>query len=239
MSERILLIEDDSEIAALVKDAGTPFGLELTIVSDGKHGLERALSERFAAIVLDIGLPSMNGLDLCRAIREKLPLQPILFLTSQAHETDIVLGLELGADDYITKPFRPRELVTRIRSVIARYRRIAGDAQSADHAAQLAVDSSFVRGDLSIDFARYTLHKAGVAVTLSTQEWIIVENLLARPGLAVSREHLISEIWGEYHPDYEQLLTRSIWRVRSKLETNPDAPANILTVRGMGYRWNA
>ena len=209
------------------------------MIDDGKRGLESALSGEFAAVILDIGLPSINGLDLCRAIRAERPLQPIIFLTSQSHEADVVLGLELGADDYITKPFRPRELVTRVRSVIARYRRIGGESVSTTTNEPLSPTSRFVRGDLTIDFARYTLTKANTEVTLSTQEWIIVESLLARPGLAVSREHLISEIWGEYHPDYEQLLTRSIWRVRSKLETNPDEPAYVLTVRGMGYRWNA
>lgn len=255
MSYKVLLIEDDSDLAQLVVGSGAQLGITVVHESDGKSGLERALREEFDCAILDISLPSMNGLDICKALRPAKPLLPILFLSSLSEETEVVLGLELGADDYVTKPFRPRELVSRVRSMILRYRRIADTRTSAaPNVAKTDATVSdgqteglirdFITDSLKIDFNRFQILAEGQNIILSTQEWVVLELLLRRPGMAVARDTMIEAIWGGYEGDYEKLLTRLIWRVRDKLQApipKDKIPEDglIVTVRGFGYRWNS
>ena len=260
MSDSLLLIEDDEHLAKLIQETASPLGMTVTIIANGNLGLQAALENNFDAVVLDIGLPGMNGLDVCKELRAKKPELPILFLSSLSQETEVVLGLELGADDYVTKPFRPRELISRVRAIIGRYRRLkklsagTGTSNALRNDSEPAAGSAATPGvyqekDIKVDFNKFELISHGNVVPLSTQEWMILELLLARPGVAVSRDALIETVWGEYDPDYEKLLTRLMWRVRERIQGPQAAGGNeeteaesgngfILTVRGIGYRWN-
>ena len=252
MNARILLVEDDPDMASFVCSAAEPYSISVVVETDGARGLAQAMNENFDCVILDVGLPSVNGLDICRQLRGARPTLPIVFLTARREEVDLVVGFELGADDYILKPFRPRELITRVRALIARYRRLAGSPpaeklvgdDTQKHAAGGDSESGeiFRYGELEIDFGRFELKRAGKTVPLTNQEWMVLGLLLARPGLAIGREALMEEIWGEYQSDYEQLLNRLMWRVREKLgdldEAVPEEKKHVVTVRGFGYRWN-
>lgn len=235
-NKKILLIDDDLAIHTIVKSIGPELGLGVVMVARGEEGLKMALSSTFSVALLDLGLPDIGGLAILKQLRERQPALPILLLTSRTAEVDRVLGLEIGADDYLTKPFSVRELVARVRSLLRRKRAYELSVTGVEG------DSSEVLriADLVLDFQRRTLHVLGRHIELSALEFDIVAYLAKHRGRVVSRDELLTEVWG-YTPNatsgYESTVSTNLSRVRTKLEPKPEAPQYILTVRGVGYRF--
>jgi len=225
MSKKILVVDDEKNIVDIIAFNLKKEGYEAVCAYDGEEGLKLALSENPALILLDIMMPKMDGLEVCRAIREKMQT-PIIMLTARAEEVDKVLGLELGADDYVTKPFSFRELMARIKANIRR----TGQEEPA------AVDTDMqTYGDLVIDFKKVEIRKRGAVIDLTFREFELVKFLSARKGQVFSREELMEKVWGyEYYGDL-RTVDVTVRRLRSKLEDVPDTPRYIMTRRSVGY----
>jgi len=219
----ILIVEDDKRIAALVAKNLQAAGFRTEETHHGDEGLRAARANSPALIVLDVMLPGTDGLEITRRLRRESDV-PILMLTARTGEGDKILGLELGADDYLTKPFSPRELVARVRALLRR----AGGALR---------DETLVRGDLRIDPARRVVEREGGQVELTTLEFDVLYALAARPGLVFSREALMNRVWGEDRIVDDRSIDSLVSRLRKKLEPDPAHPAYIQTVWGAGYRF--
>ena len=221
MSPRILFVEDDGavrETATLLLESA---GLEVVAVGDGQRGLERFAAEGADLVVLDLMLPLIGGFDLCREIRARSSV-PILMLTARTSTADVVAGLEVGADDYVTKPFEPSELIARVRALLRRTSDPAGDV--------------VVIRDLRIDPAAYRVEKGGEEVTVSATEFRLLHELASHPGQVFTRDLLLQRVW---HYDYlgdSRLVDMAVKRLRDKVEDDPHDPSAIKTVRGVGYR---
>jgi two-component system, OmpR family, alkaline phosphatase synthesis response regulator PhoP len=231
-SHRVLVVEDEAVIRDLVTLHLELAGHTPVPVGDGKTGLERARSEPFDLVILDLMLPGLDGITVCRAIRrDSGPNRdvPILMLTARGDESDKVLGLESGADDYLTKPFGVRELVARVAALLRRPRGARGSAAPSD--APIAI------GDLEIDPARRRVRVRGADVELTRQEFNALHLLASHPGIVFSRESLLKKIW----PEETYVTTRSVdtlvKRVRHKIEADPADPRFIQTVWGTGYKF--
>jgi two-component system response regulator MtrA len=222
MSARILLVEDDRSIRQLVELGLERAGFAVTPVADGREALDRFRSGGHDAIVLDVMLPSLDGLEVCREIR-RTSLVPIIMLTARAETPDVVAGLELGADDYVTKPFEVAELVARIRSVLRR------TAAAETHRPRRV-------GDLEIDEDAFQARRAGVPVPLTATEFRLLAELARRPGRVLSRDALLDAVWGYGYLGDSRLVDVAVQRLRAKVERDPAHPALIVTVRGVGYR---
>jgi DNA-binding response OmpR family regulator len=223
MSQTILVIDDEPQIADLCRDYLVAAGYDVLTASDGPHGLALARRERPDLIVLDLMLPGMDGLDVCRELRRESRV-PIIMLTARVEESDKLVGLELGADDYLTKPFSPRELVARVRTVLRR----ASGAGPAD----------VIRaGTLTLDRARYKVVLPGREVTLTPTEFEILATLAAQPGRVFSRGQLLTAARGVAFESYERAIDSHIRNLRRKIEPPEDEPQYILTVHGIGYKF--
>jgi DNA-binding response OmpR family regulator len=220
---RILVAEDDRDIRRLVADVLTHAGFEVAIATDGPSAMREVRQARPDLLVLDLGLPGLDGLDVARAIRRDSDL-PIIMLTARADESDTLVGLEIGADDYVTKPFSPKELVARIRAVL---RRTA--------AAQQRPELTRV-GDLEVDRGRMTVTRSGVAVELTASEFALVDALARQPGRVLTRAQLLDAIHGDAYEPYERAIDAHVKNIRRKLEPEPARPRYLLTVFGVGYR---
>ena len=218
----MLLVEDDAsirEIATLgLKDAG----FRVTAAVDGREGLARALHDPFDVIVLDVMLPSLDGFQVCREIRKQSRV-PILMLTARTDTVDVVVGLESGADDYVTKPFEMPELVARVRAVLRR-------AQAAPEETALSV------GSLEVDPAGFAARKDGKDLSLTATEFRLLLEMARRPGQVFTRELLLQRVWNYDYLGDSRLVDVAVQRLRAKLEDDPAHPALIKTVRGVGYR---
>jgi len=218
----VLLVEDDAsirEIATLgLKDAG----FRVTAAVDGREGLARALHDPFDVIVLDVMLPSLDGFQVCREIRKQSRV-PILMLTARTDTVDVVVGLESGADDYVTKPFEMPELVARVRAVLRR-------AQAAPEETALSV------GSLEVDPAGFAARKDGKDLSLTATEFRLLLEMARRPGQVFTRELLLQRVWNYDYLGDSRLVDVAVQRLRAKLEDDPAHPALIKTVRGVGYR---
>ena len=223
MSKTILVIDDEPQIADLCRDYLVAAGYDVLTAGDGAKGLALALRERPDLVVLDLMLPGMDGLDVCRELRRESSV-PIIMLTARVEESDKLVGLELGADDYLTKPFSPRELVARVRTVL---RRTGGVA---------AVDT-IRAGTLTLDRARYKVLLPGREVTLTPTEFEILAALAAQPGRVFSRGQLLSAARGVAFESYERAIDSHIRNLRRKIEPPEDQPQYILTVHGVGYKF--
>lgn len=223
MSARILVVEDEKELARLVRGYLENAGYEVLQAYTGREGLFMARQERPDLVILDLGLPEMDGLDVAQALRRESQV-PIIMLTARVEETDRILGLELGADDYVTKPFSPRELVARVRAIL---RRVQGEAASP---------RPLRLGPLEIDTAghRVTLH--GRPVDLTPSEFAILQALASQPGRVFSRLELLERVQGEAYEGYERTIDAHIKNLRRKMEDDPRHPRWIVTVFGVGYR---
>ena len=221
MPKKILLVDDEPEIVEICHDYLKASGYDVVTAKDGRQGLASVRRERPDLVVLDLMLPEMNGLDVLREIRRENNV-PIILLTARVEETDKLIGLELGADDYMTKPFSPRELVARIKVVL---RRISGD---------LIVEMIRV-GKVSLDRAHYTVHIENREVTLTPTEFEIMATLMSQPGRIFSRTQLLSAVHGVAFESYERAINSHIRNLRHKLE--PDEL--IFTVHGVGYKFEA
>ncbi len=231
---KILLIEDDQEIASVVSMNIEDMGLDADHVNDGREGLRKALEGGYALIILDLMLPELDGLSVCTAIREKNQYTPILMLTAKAEEIDRVVGLELGADDYLTKPFSVRELMARIRALLRRSQvRQGSDATEGE-----ALSGSLVTiGELSVDFEKRKVTLGDSVVELTLKEFDLLGLLVRSPGRAYSRAEILSRVWGYQFEGYEHTVNTHINRLRNKIEKDPAHPRYLKTVWGVGYRF--
>ncbi len=227
MSTRILLVEDEPSLALTLSDLLAGEGYEVETASDGPTGLARAAAGGWDLIMLDVMLPGMSGLEVCRDLRRHGKDVAILMLTAKTQLTDRVAGLKTGADDYVTKPFEPPELLARIEALL---RRVKGD--------NLAPVSRYRFGDVEIDFDQASARKQGAPVILASKELELLRYLIHRRGNVVPREELLERVW-EYQPGVSsRTLDVHVAWLRQKLEDNPQYPKHIHTVRGVGYRFS-
>jgi DNA-binding response OmpR family regulator len=225
MNELILVVDDEAKIVQLAKDFLENGGFRVLTAADGSTALAVARHEKPDLIVLDLNLPGMDGLDVCRALRRESDV-PIIMLTARVEETDRLIGLELGADDYITKPFSPRELVARVRVVL---RRVRGGIRTP---------GLIVAGDLEIDTNGFELTRKGEEISLSRTEFNLLVALARHPGQTFTRAQLLNRLHGYSDSGYERSIDAHVKNLRRKLEPDPADPQYILTVYGVGYKLN-
>ncbi|HEV7791095.1 MAG: two-component system, OmpR family, response regulator MtrA [Pseudonocardiales bacterium] len=221
MKSRVLVVDDDPALSEMLSIVLRGEGFDTAVVSDGPRALPAVRELRPDVVLLDLMLPGMNGIDVCRAIRAESGV-PIVMLTAKSDTVDVVLGLESGADDYVIKPFKPKELVARIR---ARLRRT--DAEPAE---MLTV------GEVDIDVPAHQVMRAGQAISLTPLEFDLLVALARKPRQVFTREVLLEQVWGYRHAADTRLVNVHVQRLRSKVERDPERPEVVLTVRGVGYK---
>jgi DNA-binding response OmpR family regulator len=226
-SARILLVDDEQSVQTLLTYPLRKDGHEIVSALDGREALDRFAEQRFDLVVLDIMLPKLDGIEVCRRLRSRSQV-PIIMLTAKDDEIDKVLGLEMGADDYITKPFSVREFRSRVKAALRRSemlrRRIGGE-------------EPIVAGELEIDFQRRVVSVGGTAARLTYVEFEILSTLAAAPGRVMTREVLLEQVWGDSAYRDPRTIDVHIRHLREKLEADPRRPGYLLTVRGVGYRF--
>jgi len=227
-ASRILVIDDDITVAEVVSRYLEREGFAVEVERDGRAGLERALAEPPDLVILDLMLPGIDGLEVCRRLRALAPV-PVIMLTARGHESDRIVGLELGADDYVAKPFSPRELVARVRAVL---RRARGPLAPLPLGQPLVFDD----GDLHVDVAAREALLGGKVVALTAREFELLVFLIRHPRQAFRREDLLQQVWGSRYGD-TSTVTVHVRRLREKVERDPSDPQRIATVWGVGYRW--
>ena len=221
---KILVIEDEPDILEVMQYNLEREGYKVVSCRNGEQGLSRIRTDNPDLVILDLMLPGMDGIDVCRAIRLESGV-PIVMLTAKSDTVDVVVGLESGADDYIVKPFKPKELVARIRARVRRY----DDAGSG----ALAI------GDVVIDIVGHTVSRSGEVLALTPLEFDLLVCLARRPGQVFTREVLLQEVWGYRHAADTRLVNVHVQRLRAKIEHDPERPEIVLTVRGVGYKAGA
>ncbi len=226
---RILLVEDDPDIARLITLHLSELGPDVEHCERGDTALERALAEDWKLIILDLRLPGLGGLDICRRLRELGRHTPVLMLTSKSSELDRVLGLELGADDYVTKPFSPIELTARVKAIL---RRVSLESRQIP-----APEEQLQCGPLSICTRNHQVTLSGRDVELTSREFDLLLHFARQPGRVFRRAELLDEVWGYGHDGYEHTVNSHINRLRAKIEDDPSQPRRITTVWGVGYRF--
>ncbi len=227
MAAKVLIVEDEQDIAELIRYNVERAGYKARVVADGRQALQLIRREPPDILLLDLMLPGMDGLELCRSVRSDAAIRalPIIMVTAKGEEADRVVGLEMGADDYLVKPFSPRELVARLRAVL---RRREAPAPAAE---RIAV------GDLTIDLGRHEVTRSRVPIPLSAMEFKLLAFLMANRGRAFTREQLLDRVWGQDRFVEPRTVDVHIRRLREKVEADPKRPSLILTVRGLGYRF--
>jgi len=230
MVRKILVIEDDPDISELVSLHLRDLGYSVEVTMDGNSGLRRALSRDFQLIILDLMLPGVNGLEICTKLRAGLSYTPILMLTAKSSEFDRVVGLETGADDYLTKPFSIHELLARVKAI---FRRVDSLSTSKVHA-----DQNITSGDLDIDLEKRRVRIAGTPVELTAKEFDLLVQFAGNPGKVYSRKQLLDLVWGYQHDGYEHTVNSHINRLRGKIEPDPNKPKFLITVWGVGYKFS-
>jgi two-component system response regulator RegX3 len=223
---RILIVEDEESLADSVRYNLEREGYVVTVAVDGRRGLERFRAEPPALVILDLMLPEVSGLDVCRTIRSESDV-PIIMVTAKDSEADKVTGLELGADDYVTKPFSVRELVSRVRALLRRA------AIQSDKMAEEVL----LGGSVQMDVVRHEVRVAGGEVAFPPKEFELLETLLRRKGRLLTRDYLIEEVWGTDYFGDTKTLDVHIKRLRKKIEDDPHHPVHLVTVRGLGYKF--
>jgi len=226
VTARVLIIEDDPTVAEVVTRYLEREGYVVESVGDGAEGLRRALEDPPDLVVLDLMLPSLGGLEVCRRLRTAAPV-PVIMLTARGEEADRITGLELGADDYVAKPFSPRELTARVKAVL---RRATGPLPSAPEATVLRA------GDLELDLVVHEARLRGELVALTVKEFELLAHLMRHPRRAFRREELLEHVWGFAYGD-TSTVTVHVRRLREKIEADPSAPRYVCTVWGVGYRF--
>ncbi|QSE98269.1 response regulator transcription factor [Fulvivirga lutea] len=227
--KRVLLIEDDLHIKELLEIHLKDLGCELTMAMDGKVGYTLATKEQFDLIILDIMLPNKDGLEICRDLRAHQILTPILMLTARSEEIDKIMGLETGADDYLTKPFSVREFIARVKAIFRRMEMSKGDKE----------DKALLKiGELIIDHAKRKVVDGEERIELTPKEFDLLYLLASNPGKSYSRDRLLTLVWGYEFEGYEHTVNSHINRLRAKVEKNLSNPQYILTTWGVGYRFN-
>jgi len=220
---RILLVEDEPDIAATLQEDLHLEGHDVRTVGDGETALERAGAEGFDLFILDVMLPGIDGFDVCRALRQSGVTAPIMLLTAKSHEAEKVMGLDMGADDYVTKPFSPRELRARVRALLRR---------GLDPAT-----GTLAAGDLEVDVERFELRKRGERIELTPLEFKLLAAMMRRRGAVLSRQRLLDAAWGQGTFITERAVDTHVANLRRKIEDDPAAPRHIVSVHGIGYRF--
>jgi DNA-binding response OmpR family regulator len=224
--KKVLVIEDDLAILRGLKDNLEYESYEVLIAADGEAGYCLIKEKKPDLVILDLMLPKMNGYELCRKVRGENIATPILMLTARGEEIDRVMGLDLGADDYITKPFSIAELLARVRAVLRRVQKVkAGDLPSELHL-----------GDVSVDFVRFEARKGGKILSLSRKEFGVLRYLAGRAGEVVTRDEILDEVWGYGQYPSTRTVDNHIALLRNKLEEDPARPRRLLTIHGVGYK---
>jgi DNA-binding response OmpR family regulator len=224
---RILIIEDDPSIARLETDYLEIEGFEVVHCADGRKGAELALQNIWDLIILDLMLPGMDGFEICRRLRDPIDV-PLLVVSARSEDIDKIRALGLGADDYITKPFSPAELVARVKSHLKRYQRLAGKLSESDE---------ITSGSLTIHLRSRRVHLSGTEIDLTTKEFDLLAFLAGHPDIVFSREQLFERIWGADNYGDIGTIAVHIQKIRKKIETDPSSPQYIETVWGAGYRF--
>ncbi len=223
--EKIIIIEDEESILMALEDNLKLEGYAVSSALDGEMGLSKVMENQYDLIILDIMLPKMNGFDVCRRIRQEGISTPILMLTAKSQEIDKVLGLELGADDYVTKPFSPRELLARVKALLRRAR------------PQNQEKESYRFGEVEIDFKKYEIKKKGKQIYLTALEFELLHFLIKHNGEVVSRDVILDEVWGDDVFVQPRTVDKHIAELRKKIEDNPAIPRYIVGVRSVGYKF--
>jgi DNA-binding response OmpR family regulator len=227
---RILLVEDDQDIAQLVQLHLSDLNIDFEHCARGDDALEIVTERTWDLIILDLRLPGVSGLEICRNLREHGDYTPILMLTAKSTELDRVLGLEMGADDYVTKPFSPIELVARVKAILRRVSQLKYQSQKNESL------KSMNCGCLEIDVKRHRVTTAGREIELTAKEFDLLLHFARHPGQVFRRSELLDEVWGYGHEGYEHTVNSHINRLRSKIEKDPSSPDQIITVWGVGYK---
>lgn len=224
MASKVLVVDDEAQIVRVLQGYLEKSGFTVLTAYDGLEALRLARQERPDLVILDLMLPGMDGIDVCRTIRQESGV-PVIMLTARVEETDRIVGLELGADDYVTKPFSPREVVARVRAVLRRTASPRGGGGEV-----------LVVGDLRLDAGRHSLLQAGKSIDLTPSEFEILRALMSYPGRVYTREQLLEAAQGVAYEGYERTIDTHIKNLRRKVEQNPSRPVHILTVHGIGYK---
>jgi len=234
MSKRILIVEDEKNIIDILSFNLSREGYDTIEALDGKTGLQLALEQDPDLILLDLMLPEMNGFDVCRSLREQGRTTPVIMLTAREEETDKVMGLELGADDYITKPFSMRELLARVKANIRRSDMVP--AAMPENRSSTRLD----RGRIVVDTELMVVYKDGKTLELSQREYELIKFLASQPGKVFSREALMEHVWNyDGYVGDVRAVDVAVRRLREKLEDDPASPEFLVTRRGLGYLFNA
>ncbi len=223
---KILIVEDEPNMRMGLQDNLEFEGYEVDAAEDGEAGLNKILSNNYSLIVMDVMMPKMSGFDVCKTIRKKGVTTPVILLTAKGEEIDKVLGLELGADDYVTKPFSLRELLARIKAILRR-----GENSSSDDS-----NSKIIIGQLEVDFSSYHAKSNNTEVQMSSKEFDILQYLWKNRNKTVSRENLLNEIWGYDEAPTTRTVDNFILKLRQKIENDPNHPKIIITIHGTGYK---
>lgn len=229
MKQRILIIEDEEPIRMALEDDFRLEGYEVEVASDGTEGLAKAEDPRIDLIILDIMLPGINGFDICRKLRNKGIKTPVIMLTAKGQEIDRVVGLEIGADDYVTKPFSPRELQARVKAILRRT-----ESEPEENRG-----NKFRSGGLEVDFRKYVCSKNGKEVSLTAHEFGLLKYLVMNRGNVVSRAELLDEVWGKDVYVTPHTVDTHMANIRKKIEDDAAKPQYILSIRSVGYKFIA
>lgn len=231
--KKILVIEDDRDIADLIYLHLSDVYENVDLCHDGRQGLEMALSQQWDLILLDIRLPGLDGLEICRQLRAENSYTPILMVTSKSSELDHVLGLEMGADDYVTKPFSILTLMSRVKAILRRMSVVTKKEAVPESSDQLGF------ADISVDVSRRNVIVGEKTVELTAREFDLLVFFMRQPGKVFSRAELLDKVWGYGHEGYEHTVNSHINRLRTKIESNPTHPTYLVTVWGVGYKLGA
>jgi DNA-binding response OmpR family regulator len=230
--KKILVVEDDRDIAQLVAMHLKDIDCDVDVEHNGNQGYTRVLNNHYDLIILDIMMPGMDGFELCKKIRAKANYTPVLMLTARSSELDRVLGLELGADDYLSKPFSIRELIARVKAI---FRRVESLSEKEEQPKPLSPKRI---GDLEIDPRKHQVSLGGKNMELTAREFDLLWHFAQHPGQVFTRTQLLDNVWGYGHDGYEHTVNSHINRLRAKIEKDPSNPDYILTVWGVGYKFN-
>jgi len=222
---KILIVEDEPNMVSGLRDNFEFEGYEVITAADGVAGLERALNDSPDLVILDVMMPRMSGLDVCKQLKSKRPSVPIIMLTARGQEVDKVVGLELGADDYVTKPFSIRELLARVKAVLRRAQPVPKDKER------------YSFGDIEVDLRACQVMRKGKQLDMSSKEFELLKYFLCHSGEAISRDRLLEAVWGYDRFPTTRTVDAHIVRLRQKLEPKPDEPHFFLTVHGTGYKF--
>ena len=226
----VAIIEDDPNIRKLIKIVLSELNVPISEYDNGWKGLDALSQKKFSILILDLMLPGVNGLEICRKIRQSDKQMPILMLTSKSEEDDKIAGLEIGADDYLTKPFSNRELLARVKALLRRSELKSNTDRKENRLISI--------GTLSLDLNNRILTKNGIEINLTAKEFDLIQLFMSNPGRTFSRMDVLERVWGEQFEGLEHTVNSNINRLRNKIEEEPSQPKYIITMWGLGYKFN-